>query len=129
MSVGVAKLAEGEDGDAFMLRTDKALYEAKHAGRNCVVVARRRAGADTVRARPSPQGSRPARPAVSVLRTSRCAASPRPARSSPDRRNELDRGWRHRRGVTLASLARRINAACGPLRYLARYSEMSAIEG
>jgi two-component system, cell cycle response regulator len=54
VSVGVAKLAEGEDGDAFMLRTDKALYEAKHAGRNCVVVAHRRAGADTVRASTKP---------------------------------------------------------------------------
>ena len=37
-----------------MLRTDKALYEAKHAGRNCVVVAHRRAGADTVRASTKP---------------------------------------------------------------------------
>jgi diguanylate cyclase (GGDEF)-like protein len=36
-SFGVAKLAAGEDGDAFMLRIDKALYEAKHTGRNRVV--------------------------------------------------------------------------------------------
>jgi diguanylate cyclase (GGDEF)-like protein len=36
-SVGVAKLAAGEDGDAFMLRVDKALYEAKNSGRNRVV--------------------------------------------------------------------------------------------
>jgi diguanylate cyclase (GGDEF)-like protein len=36
-SFGVAKLADGEDSDAFMLRIDKALYEAKHTGRNRVV--------------------------------------------------------------------------------------------
>ena len=36
-SFGVAKLAAGEDGDAFMLRIDRALYEAKHSGRNRVV--------------------------------------------------------------------------------------------
>ena len=54
VSVGVAKLAEGEDGDAFMLRIDNALYEAKHDRRNCVVVARSRAGADTVRASTKP---------------------------------------------------------------------------
>jgi two-component system cell cycle response regulator len=36
-SFGVAKLAAGEDGNAFMLRIDKALYEAKHTGRNRVV--------------------------------------------------------------------------------------------
>ena len=36
-SFGVAKLAAGEDGDAFILRVDKALYEAKHSGRNRVV--------------------------------------------------------------------------------------------
>jgi two-component system, cell cycle response regulator len=37
-SFGVAELAAGEQGDAFMCRVDKALYEAKHGGRNCVVV-------------------------------------------------------------------------------------------
>jgi two-component system, cell cycle response regulator len=36
-SFGVAELAAGEQGAAFMRRVDKALYEAKHAGRNCVV--------------------------------------------------------------------------------------------
>jgi len=36
-SFGAAKLAAGEDGNAFMLRIDKALYEAKHTGRNRVV--------------------------------------------------------------------------------------------
>jgi diguanylate cyclase (GGDEF)-like protein len=36
-SFGVAKLAAVEDCDAFMHRIDKALYEAKHAGRNRVV--------------------------------------------------------------------------------------------
>jgi two-component system cell cycle response regulator len=40
-SFGVAELAAGEQGDAFMRRVDKALYEAKHAGRNCVVVGQR----------------------------------------------------------------------------------------
>jgi PleD family two-component response regulator len=54
VSVGVAQLAEGEDSDAFMLRIDNALYEAKHAGRNCVVVAQSRAGTDTVRASTKP---------------------------------------------------------------------------
>jgi two-component system cell cycle response regulator len=36
-SFGVAELAAGEEGNAFMRRVDKALYEAKHAGRNRVV--------------------------------------------------------------------------------------------
>lgn len=36
-SFGVAELAKGEQGDAFMRRVDKALYEAKHTGRNCVI--------------------------------------------------------------------------------------------
>ena len=48
-SFGVADLAPGEPGDAFMRRVDKALYEAKHSGRNCVVAARSSAGGDTVR--------------------------------------------------------------------------------
>jgi diguanylate cyclase (GGDEF)-like protein len=38
-SFGVAKLAQDEPGDAFMRRIDKALYVAKHSGRNCVVAA------------------------------------------------------------------------------------------
>jgi PleD family two-component response regulator len=37
VSFGVAKLAADEDGDAFMRRVDKALYEAKHSGRDRVV--------------------------------------------------------------------------------------------
>jgi two-component system cell cycle response regulator len=37
-SFGMAELAAGEQGDAFMRRVDKALYKAKHSGRNCVVV-------------------------------------------------------------------------------------------
>jgi two-component system cell cycle response regulator len=37
-SFGVAELAGGEASDAFMRRVDKALYEAKHTGRNRVVV-------------------------------------------------------------------------------------------
>jgi diguanylate cyclase (GGDEF)-like protein len=36
-SFGVATLQAGEPRDAFMRRLDKALYAAKHAGRNCVV--------------------------------------------------------------------------------------------
>lgn len=36
-SFGVAELAKGEQADAFMRRIDKALYEAKHAGRDCVI--------------------------------------------------------------------------------------------
>jgi diguanylate cyclase (GGDEF)-like protein len=36
-SFGVAMLAAGEAGDAFMRRVDRALYGAKHSGRNCVV--------------------------------------------------------------------------------------------
>ena len=36
-SFGGGELADGGDSDAFMLRIDKALYEAKHTGRNRVV--------------------------------------------------------------------------------------------
>jgi diguanylate cyclase (GGDEF)-like protein len=36
-SFGVAELAPGEDGVAFMRRIDSALYQAKHSGRNRVV--------------------------------------------------------------------------------------------
>jgi diguanylate cyclase (GGDEF)-like protein len=41
LSLGVA-VAEGEDSlqfDSFIQRADKALYQAKTAGRNCVVLA------------------------------------------------------------------------------------------
>ena len=48
-SFGVAELVPGEPGDAFMRRVDKALYEAKRSGRNCVVTAGSSAGGDTVR--------------------------------------------------------------------------------
>lgn len=36
VSVGVAQLKEGENGQSLVLRADHALYEAKRAGRNCV---------------------------------------------------------------------------------------------
>jgi diguanylate cyclase (GGDEF)-like protein len=36
-SFGVIELGAGETGDALLERVDKALYEAKSAGRNCVV--------------------------------------------------------------------------------------------
>lgn len=39
MSVGVATIAHGEDLTAFIQRTDAALYEAKNAGRNRVVIS------------------------------------------------------------------------------------------
>jgi two-component system cell cycle response regulator len=38
VSVGVAKLAPGESGETFLGRVDSALYEAKHMGRNQVIV-------------------------------------------------------------------------------------------
>jgi two-component system, cell cycle response regulator len=38
-SFGVAELAVGEEGSVFMRRVDKALYEAKHSGRDRVVAA------------------------------------------------------------------------------------------
>jgi PleD family two-component response regulator len=39
MSIGVATIAHGEDLTAFIQRTDAALYEAKNAGRNRVVIS------------------------------------------------------------------------------------------
>ena len=39
VSVGVAELQNGEDGDALLKRADRALYRAKRAGRNQVVAA------------------------------------------------------------------------------------------
>jgi diguanylate cyclase (GGDEF)-like protein len=36
-SFGVVELAESEQGDALLRRADKALYEAKESGRNCVM--------------------------------------------------------------------------------------------
>ncbi len=38
-SGGLAQLKEGENGHNLVLRADRALYEAKRAGRNCVRVA------------------------------------------------------------------------------------------
>jgi len=35
-SLGVARLAAGEEGDALVARADAALYRAKEGGRNCV---------------------------------------------------------------------------------------------
>jgi len=46
-SFGVAELAVGEDESGFMRRVDKALYEAKHSGRDRVVAAARHSGAQT----------------------------------------------------------------------------------
>jgi diguanylate cyclase (GGDEF)-like protein len=37
VSVGVAELAEDEEGDSLLRRADKALYEAKRSGRNKVI--------------------------------------------------------------------------------------------
>lgn len=38
-SAGLARLAADENGHALVMRADAALYEAKHAGRNCVKIA------------------------------------------------------------------------------------------
>ncbi len=38
-SGGIAQLKSDENGHALIMRADKALYEAKHAGRNCIKVA------------------------------------------------------------------------------------------
>jgi diguanylate cyclase (GGDEF)-like protein len=50
-SFGVAELADGEDGDALVDRSDAALYRAKEGGRNAVV----KASASPIRA--SPEGA------------------------------------------------------------------------
>ena len=39
VSIGVATLGAGEDLSALMRRADAALYEAKHAGRDCFIVS------------------------------------------------------------------------------------------
>jgi diguanylate cyclase len=39
VSAGLAQLADAENGHSLLLRADKALYEAKQAGRNCVRVS------------------------------------------------------------------------------------------
>ncbi|MNY79407.1 diguanylate cyclase [compost metagenome] len=40
VSIGVAELArDGEDVWSCLRRADHALYEAKHAGRNCISLA------------------------------------------------------------------------------------------
>ncbi|MEO1767033.1 GGDEF domain-containing protein [Thiobacter aerophilum] len=38
-SCGIACLAEGENGHSLVLRADRALYDAKRAGRNCTHIA------------------------------------------------------------------------------------------
>lgn len=38
-SAGLARLQPDENGHAMVMRADSALYEAKHAGRNCVKIA------------------------------------------------------------------------------------------
>ena len=38
VSVGVTELLPGEDSDALCIRVDKALYQAKEAGKNRVIV-------------------------------------------------------------------------------------------
>lgn len=38
-SCGIARLKEGENGHSLVLRADRALYEAKRAGRNCTRIA------------------------------------------------------------------------------------------
>jgi len=44
MSIGVAQLAVGEKADKFQLRADLAMYEAKSAGGNRVVLASKKIG-------------------------------------------------------------------------------------
>lgn len=39
VSAGLAQMKEDENGHSLILRADKALYEAKEAGRNCIRVA------------------------------------------------------------------------------------------
>lgn len=39
-SGGIAQLKAGENGQALVLRADSALYAAKHAGRNCFLLAK-----------------------------------------------------------------------------------------
>ncbi|HEX6274877.1 MAG TPA: GGDEF domain-containing protein [Polyangiaceae bacterium] len=39
VSVGIARIAPGEPPEHWLERADRALYDAKHAGRNCVRVA------------------------------------------------------------------------------------------
>jgi diguanylate cyclase (GGDEF)-like protein len=39
VSIGVAELAKNEQAESLLHRVDKALYEAKNAGRNRVIVA------------------------------------------------------------------------------------------
>ncbi|RIL02811.1 MAG: diguanylate cyclase response regulator [Proteobacteria bacterium] len=60
LSLGVAEFVAGDDGDRLIEAADAALYEAKGAGRNCVMAAQRRAGVDTPvgKSRPVPRAGR-----------------------------------------------------------------------
>jgi diguanylate cyclase (GGDEF)-like protein len=63
VSVGVAQLGAGSDGEQLLAAADAALYAAKRAGRNCVVCAGRAGaggGVDTGRgkSRPGARGGR-----------------------------------------------------------------------
>lgn len=53
-SAGIAAFQPGESVDAFTGRADRALYEAKHQGRDRVIIAEQTAGMDETTANSSP---------------------------------------------------------------------------